>query len=270
MGRELTLLKLGGSLITDKERPLTPRIETLERLAEEIQRADLEGSLVVGHGSGSFGHVTAAQHGIHLGARDAEQVAGVAATQVHAHRLHRLVVETLWKAGCRPFSFAPSSNVMATAGETGVFDVRPVTAALSIGLLPVTFGDVVMDTEWGVSICSTEEAFESLIVGLEPTPWRVSRVVWMGMTDGIYDTNGSTIPTIDADNVGEVLSGLSTGREAAAGEDVTGGMKLRLETAWRLAERGVESWVLDGLQPGVLFEALAGRGSSGTRVTAAE
>ncbi len=275
MGRELTLVKLGGSLITDKALPLTPRIETLGRLAEEIHRGAVSGtdvkgasgSLVIGHGSGSFGHVTAAQHRVHLGARDAEQVAGVAATQVHAHRLHRLVVETLWKAGCRPFSIAPSSNLMASAGRPGPFDTRPVTSALDLGLLPVTFGDVVMDSEWGASICSTEEAFESLVAGLEGTGWRVTRILWMGVTDGIYDANGSTVAEIGAANVETVLGGLSTGRDRAAGEDVTGGMRLRLETAWRLAERGIESWILDGLRPGALHDALAGRRTSGTAVS---
>ena len=55
----IQFLKLGGSLITDKSRPQTARLDVLERLASEIAQAyhkhpDL--SLVIGHGSGSFGH----------------------------------------------------------------------------------------------------------------------------------------------------------------------------------------------------------------------
>ena len=261
MGK-LTLVKLGGSLITDKTRPLTPRFETLARLAEEIAGSGLEGSLVVGHGSGSFGHVTAAQHQIHRGARTAEQVAGVAATQAHAHRLHRLVVDTLWKSGCRPFSFAPSSGLMATGGRVGSFNARPVATALELGLLPVTFGDVVMDTEWGASICSTEEAFESLIESLGELGLEVERVLWMGATEGILDAAAATIPLVDDENVERVTGALGS----TAGEDVTGGMRLRLDTAWRLAGKGIESLILNGMQPGVLSSALAGRGPGGTRV----
>jgi isopentenyl phosphate kinase len=260
--RELTLVKLGGSLITDKTRPLTPRVETLARLADEIAGSGREGSLIVGHGSGSFGHVAAARHGIRDGARTADEIAGVAATQVHAHRLHRLVVETLWRAGCRPFSCAPSSALVATAGRPGTFHVAPVVAALELGLLPVTLGDVVMDTAWGASICSTEQAFEALVAALAAAGHEVERVLWMGDTDGVLDASGASVPSIDARNAAAVERGLGT----AAGQDVTGGIGLRLATARRLAERGIESWILDGLEPGVLAAALAGRRVSGTRV----
>ena len=259
---ELTLVKLGGSLITDKTRSLTPRTETLARLAEEIAGAGSEPPLVVGHGSGSFGHVTAAKYGVHRGVDSPEAVDGVAATQVHAHRLHRLVVEALWKAGCRPFSLAPSAAMMAAAGRPGSWDAAPLRAALRLGLLPVTFGDVVMDTEWGASICSTEEVFEALIAALAGSGQRVARVLWMGATAGILDGDGSTIPAIDGDNVAEVAKHLGE----TVGADVTGGMRLRLETAWRLAERGIESWILNGLEPGVLRAALDGEPAGGTRV----
>jgi isopentenyl phosphate kinase len=266
--REVTLVKLGGSLITDKERPLTPRVETLSRLAEELARAGLAGALVIGHGSGSFGHVTAARHEIHRGARTPEQVEGVAATQVHAHRLHRLVVETLWRAGCRPFSLAPSSCLTASAGRRGALDRRPLTLALELGLVPVTFGDVLMDAEWGASICSTEMAFEAIADALSGSRWRIARVLWMGATDGIWDAAGRTLPSVDASNVEVVLAGLSSGSDRAAGEDVTGGMRLRLETAWRLAGLGIESWILDGLRPEVLLAALGGERRGGTVVSA--
>ena len=260
--RTLTLVKLGGSLITDKTQPLTPRYETLARLAGEVCASGLHGSLLVGHGSGSFGHVTAALHEIHRGARTAEQVAGVAATQAHAHRLHRLVVEALWKAGCRPFSVPPSASLMAVAGRPGPIEARPVATALELGLLPVTLGDVVMDSEWGASICSTEAAFEALVEALGELGWHVDRILWMGVTDGIYNRSGRTVPEIDSGNVEAVVAGL----EGAAGEDVTGGMRLRLETAWRLAGKGIESRILNGLEPGVLSAALGGSEGSGTRV----
>ena len=221
--------------------------------------------MIVGHGSGSFGHVTAAQHQVHLGARSDEQVEGVAATQAHAHRLHRLVAETMWKAGCRPFSFAPSSSVVATGGDAQKIDARPIAAALELGLVPVVFGDVVMDNEWGASICSTERAFEMVISALRSLGWGVSRVIWAGETEGIYDREGVTIPRIDSGNVDDITASL----EGASGEDVTGGIRLRLETAWRLAEDGVESLIINGLEPEILAGALAGRDVPATCVSGA-
>lgn len=260
--QSVTLLKLGGSLITDKSRPLTPRMETLVRLAEEIQRAGLIGSLILGHGSGSFGHVTAAKHSIHLGVETAEQVEGVAATQNHTHRLHRLVMETLWKAGNQVFSIVPSSNLTAVAARPEAFAVAPVLGALRLGLVPVTFGDVVIDSEWGASICSTEQVFEALVESLGASGTRVERVLWLGATDGIHDAAGVTVAEIHAGNRPEMLAAAGV----AAGEDVTGGMRLRLETACRLADRGIPSWIGNGLEPGRLLAALQGEDVLGTLV----
>jgi len=262
----VTLVKLGGSLITDKSRPLTPRIETLERLAEEIRDAGEAGSLVLGHGSGSFGHVAAAEHAIHHGVDGPDEIQGVTDTQVHAHRLHRLVVDTLWKAGNRPFSVAPSSCMVATAGRPGAFPVVPLLGALRLGLSPVVFGDVVMDDQWGASICSTEEVFESMVEALTAAGVEVSRVLWLGATDGVYGASGETVETVDAGNRAETLEAA----RGSAAEDVTGGMRLRLETACRLADRGVPSWIGNGLVPGRLHQALLIGDAPGTVVVPME
>jgi isopentenyl phosphate kinase len=259
----VTLVKLGGSLITDKSRPLTPRAETLARLAEEIVTANRFGSLIVGHGSGSFGHVAAAAHSIQRGVHSAEQVDGVAETQVHAHRLHRLVAETLWKAGARPFSIAPSSCVVATAGDAGSLEIEPFVRALDLELTPVTFGDVVMDRRWGGSICSTEHVFELLVASMASAGVGVERVLWLGTTDGLYDKSGETVPRVDERNRSESLAVAGDSADA----DVTGGMQLRVATALRLAERGVPSWIGNGLEPGRLHDALLGRDVPGTVVS---
>ena len=62
---KLIFLKLGGSLITDKERPRTPRLDTLRDLSTQIAAArarDPNLLLLIGHGSGSFGHVVAKKY----------------------------------------------------------------------------------------------------------------------------------------------------------------------------------------------------------------
>jgi isopentenyl phosphate kinase len=62
----LTFVKLGGSLITDKRAESSFRAETAARIASEIQSAltqDNSLRLLIGHGSGSFGHVAAKRYG---------------------------------------------------------------------------------------------------------------------------------------------------------------------------------------------------------------
>ena len=90
------------------------------------------------------------------------------------------------------------------------------------------------------------------------------RALWLGVTAGILDSDGMTIPRVDRGNLAEVRRMIG----ATAGTDVTGGMLLRLETARWLARRGIESWIVDGRVPDLLAAGLAGREIPGTLVAA--
>ena len=73
---DLIFLKLGGSLLTDKTSEETLRPDVLDRLASEICQAlalDRCIPLLLGHGSGSFGHVAAAKHGTRKGVSSAAE-----------------------------------------------------------------------------------------------------------------------------------------------------------------------------------------------------
>ena len=261
------LVKLGGSLITDKTRPESPRTEVIERLAGEIARAsgsrpESLGGLILGHGSGSFGHVAARRYGLAQGIRAADQLPGVSLTQERAAALHRIVTAALAAAGALPFSIAPSSCVVSAAGHPVALADEPLRLALDRGLLPVVYGDVVTDREWGVSICSTERLFDLLARRLPDRGLAVRRVLWLGETDGVWDDAGRTIPRISADTFTEAAKAIG----APAGVDVTGGMLHRVETALGLARLGIPSLILNGLVPGALERALRGEEIAGTEV----
>jgi isopentenyl phosphate kinase len=257
------LIKLGGSLITEKSRAETPRTAVIERLAGEIAALAAERperGLILGHGSGSFGHVAAERYGIAQGLRDAGQLPGVPLTQQKAAALHRIVTAALAAAGALPFSIAPSSCVVAAAGRPVELAAEPLVLALGRGLLPVVYGDVVTDREWGVSICSTERLFDLLARRLPAEGVTVRRALWLGETDGVYDDSGRTIPRITADSFAAARKAIG----APAGTDVTGGMLHRVETALALARLGIRSQILNGLRPGALAAALADEDGGGT------
>jgi len=264
--RELVLVKLGGSLITDKRRPEVARSEVIERLARELEELGLnEVRLVLGHGSGSFGHVAAARHGIREGVETPEQLLGVTETQDRAATLHRLVIGALRANRVPAFSLAPSSFLVSAGGQPSELWIDSLLEALELGMLPVVYGDVVMDRELGASIASTEAVFLALAARLQARGVSIRRSIWLGETDGIYDSRGVTIGELRLEAVGEVLDQI----EGASGTDVTGGMRHRLETAASLAELGVESWIVNGLEPGLLGEILKDRCAKGTKVLAA-
>ncbi|HEV7508270.1 MAG TPA: isopentenyl phosphate kinase [Thermoanaerobaculia bacterium] len=261
---DVVLLKLGGSLITDKTREETPRREVIGRLAGEIAQAlkDNPCRLVVAHGSGSFGHVAAQRHGIGRGPLSAEQLAGACITQERAAALHRIVVAALLEAGARPFSLAPSSCVVALGGRPVEIAFEPLLLALERGLLPVLYGDVVLDREWGASICSTERLFRLLAPRLQNSGLLIRGSIWLGETDGLWDAAGRTVPQVTAATFADALKAIG----APAGTDVTGGMRHRLETALELAGLGIPSLLANGLTPGLLEKALHEEKVIGTEV----
>lgn len=219
--------------------------------------------LILGHGSGSFGHVAARRFGIAEGIRSADQLPGVSLTQQRAAALHRLVVEALAEAGARPYSLAPSSCIVTAAGRPAAFADEPLLRALENGLLPVLYGDVVMDREQGAAICSTEKVFETVARCLLDRGWTVRRALWLGETDGLYDESGRTIPHVSAPGFEQATQAIGDPK----GTDVTGGMRLRLETALTLAKMGIPSLLLNGLTPGLLGKALRGEAVPGTEIS---
>jgi len=265
MPRPFVLVKLGGSLITDKTRPGVARHAAIRRLARELaaaQRNPRAPRLLVGHGSGSYGHVAAADGGLTPGADATHRLDAIARTQRRAADLHRLVVAALGDAGARPFSFAPSSFLCATNGRvTGIF-AEPVFEALARGLLPVVYGDVVLDRKRGAIVVSTEELFLVLAKEAARRKIPIARAVWLGETDGVHDGAGSTIARLSAGAASRVARRVA----GASGVDVTGGMALRLRAAGILAKAGVASAIVDGRTSGAAAAAIAGRATGGTRV----
>lgn len=260
MPGEVVLLKLGGSLITEKSRRETARPGVIARLAGEVARAAgrMPERIVLGHGSGSFGHVAAKEHGIAGGLRSPGQLPGISLTQERAAALHREVMSALAAAGLAPFSIAPSSCFVFAGGRPAELADEPLRLALDGGLLPVVYGDVVMDREQGVAIASTERVLVALARKLP-----VRRVLWLGETDGVYDADGETLPHLSADRFEEACRAIGS----PAGTDVTGGMRHRVETALELARLGIRSTIFNGLTPGLLERALLGEAVPGTEIT---
>ncbi|MFQ6134763.1 MAG: isopentenyl phosphate kinase, partial [Nitrososphaerales archaeon] len=265
MSREVSgpilLVKLGGSVITDKSRPFTERMDVIERLAKEIHsaRSGSEPRLIVGHGGGSYPHTPAEEFQIHKGLIDKESSRGVALVQDAAARLNRLVVKALIDAGEDAVSVQPSACILAESSRIVWWDIRVLQEMLKIGLLPVVYGDVVLDVEQGCSIASTEEIFFYLANLL-----LISRIVIGSDVDGVLDYTSKGREKFDVITPSDRVR-ISASLQGAETVDVTGGMKSKVELLLRLAEeKGVESEILNASRPGLLESALKGRRGLGT------
>lgn len=254
---ELVFLKLGGSLITEKNKPRTPRLETMARLAGEIAAAMQTASglqLIVGHGAGSFGHVSANKYGTRQGVHTPEAWLGFAEVWWDASALNRLVVSALRDTGLPAIAFPPSASVIARNREVASWDLTPLKLALRAGLLPVIFGDVVFDLERGGTILSTEDLFTHLARHLRP-----GRVLLAGIEPGVWaDFPHCTrlITEITPDNFPEVARGL----RGSAATDVTGGMASKVEQSLKLVQEiDQEVLIFSGETKGLLQVTLLGQ-----------
>ena len=260
----VTFVKLGGSLLTDKSAPFTARPAVIKQMAQEIAQARdaMDTPLVVGHGSGSFGHVAAQRSGLAEGTEASPIRTALSDIQQAAATLHHHVEQAFRTAGLSVFSYAPSSAFVTDGGTPVSVQAEPLHGALRQGLLPLTYGDVTLDRSEGAAICSTETVFRALIDSLHDAGHPVQRVLWVGTTDGIYDDTGHSIPRLTPESADQGLDA-ATG---SSGIDVTGGMAHRLETAMALARRTVPSLIINGRPAGQVAAALRGDSVAGTRV----
>ena len=264
----LIFLKLGGSLITDKTQPMTPRPETLQRLAQEIAEVvsaeEPNLRLLIGHGSGSFGHEVAGRFQTQLGGEGAAYWQGFYKVWSAARALNQIVLNAFTHAGLPVIAFPPSAGVISQNQHIIQWDTRPIAQALAHGLIPVVNGDVIFDIELGGTILSTEALFLHLAKVFQP-----QQILIAGLEAGVYrhpQQPQDIIPLITPENLPEFLPSLAP----SSAVDVTGGMLAKVKSMLSLVAElpGLEVHIFSGVQPGNLRKALTGVGeSSGTLIT---
>ncbi|MEF8936879.1 MAG: isopentenyl phosphate kinase [Halovenus sp.] len=213
----VTVLKLGGSVITDKDQPETAdqgAIETAAAAIGEFLQADEQ--LVVVHGGGSFGHHHAARVGVSStdGSRD---VAGLLAIHRAMGDLTDIVLDTLHDHSVDALPVAPLSAAHRTADDTVEFPSSHIRTMLDEGFTPVINGDVVAHAGKGATVLSGDTIVVSLAQSLD-----ADRVGLCSTVGGVLDDSGDVIAEIEAyDDVADVLGGSES-------TDVTGGMAAKV------------------------------------------
>ena len=269
---ELVFLKLGGSLITDKDKPFSARLDKLAELANEIASSWTSGRrLVLGHGSGSFGHAAAKQAGtreglspspvigsptgvLREGARGEGYWRGFAEVWFQASQLNRFVMESLRAAGLPALALAPVAAVTAHEMKVATWDLSPIRAALEAGLLPVVYGDVIFDAARGGTILSTEDLFAHLARELRPR-----RILLAGLEAGVWENFPARARLVSRINL-KSYETMRAGIGASSSVDVTGGMAAKVGQMFDLIREvpGLTAQIFSAEEAGNLARALAG------------
>lgn len=250
-------LKLGGSLITDKDKPYTAKKKIIGRIAEEIsaaRKADPDLQLLLGHGSGSFGHYAAADYGTRDGVSNDREWDGFQKVWYAARSLNQIVVEAFHRTNLPVISFPPSACILADNKQVKSWTTQPIQTALEHGLIPVLYGDVIFDKALGGIIYSTEDLFSALLPKLKP-----DLILIAGKEAGVwedYPHNTKLYKTITSRDYDHILSNLGS----SGSTDVTGGMaaKVGLMIDIVRSNPGIRARIFSGSEPGNIQNALSG------------
>jgi isopentenyl phosphate kinase len=247
-------LKLGGSAITDKNREATANENVIRQIAREVKRArDANATLelLIGHGSGSFGHFAAQKFG--YGQRDNWRA--YAETGAAAARLNRIVTDLFLDENVPVVSLQPSTSAKCRDGELVELATDSIRTALAHDLIPMLYGDVAFDETRQMTIASTEMIFAYVAPFLKP-----SRIVLAGIVDGVF--NADPLQDSSAKLIGEITPAnfpqIATQLRGSHGIDVTGGMldKVRRMVALVQREPAIQVRIVSALREGVIERAL--------------
>lgn len=261
-----TVLKLGGSAVTRKEKPLTPNLQAIERLANEISRANVS-PLVLVHGGGSFGHPVAEQYGIKEGYRDSSQIIGFSKTHQAMTKLNKLVVDSLINHTIPAVEVQPLSCVVTKSGRIQSMEERPLKKMLEMGFVPVLYGDAVLDSETGFAILSGDQLVSSLAIRLD-----ADRIIIGVDINGLYTADPKIDPSahlIQRITLKE-LRNLQHKIEGSKATDVTGGMLGKMLELMPAVERGIRTMIVNATKPNVVYKALKNEKVVGTIIEKGE
>ena len=246
------LIKLGGSIITDKGKQYAFKETIMDRLSGEIKKSDQEVLLV--HGAGSFGHILAKQHALHQGYTTDTQLQGFSDTHAMVQHLNSLVLTSLHKQNIPAVSLPPHAILHLDNHQPLTMDYTIFNEYLHQGFTPVTFGDVVLDKTLGFSICSGD-----LLMLLLADYFKPEKVLFVLDEDGIFTSNPKTNKNAELVEKATIsdLETLTTSADDHA--DVTKGMQGKIETIKNISRLGIDTILLNGNVDNRLYDTLVGK-----------
>lgn len=254
----LMFLKLGGSLITNKNQPHTLRADILDQAIQEVKAALLANpglQLILAHGSGSFGHTPAHAYDTIHGVFSVSQWKGFTEVWKEARDLNRHVLDCLFKHSVQSICFPASSQIITNNRKITQWDISAIKVALKNHYVPVIYGDVVFDSKINGTILSTEDLFSHLAKLLNP-----ERILLSGIEEGVFSDfplNKHLLANISLNEFKK--NHLRLGKSVST--DVTGGMETKVSTMMDLIDhRFVQTVsIFSGLKKGNIFSALSGQ-----------
>jgi len=250
----LSVIKLGGSAITVKSKPLAPRLSVIKAVAEDLACLYEEGErFIVIHGGGSYGHPLASKYCLHKGFTNVVQLKGFAETELAMRDINSILVSSLAEAGVPVAPMHPSCMAVACRGEIADLYLKPLKLTLELGLIPLLHGDVVMDVKDGFTVISGDKLATFLALR-----FKAKKVVFGMDVKGLFDKDPKVHPDakllklVKARELGNISS------VPSVRWDVTGGMRAKLAEARKVASKGIVVCMGSIVEKGGLLKMVKG------------
>jgi len=242
----MILIKLGGSIITNKERPLSPRKKTIESLVKSLRKIDEP--MIVVHGGGSYGHYWSVKYGMHTKPRKYDS-RGVSIVKNSMIELNKIILDSFLKNRLNPYCLPPTDFM--TGDRPILKKVKEIEKIARSGLIPITYGDALWHGKNKTYILSGDKIMTHISKILKP---RLN--IFALNEDGLY----SDLKT-------KKLIYELKGEKATISEnemDVTGGMARKVEEASKIAKMGTSVFFVNGNKPERIVKAVKNRKFEGT------
>jgi isopentenyl phosphate kinase len=251
--RKLALVKLGGSVITFKDKPLTANVDAIDGISRALTQLGIP--VIIVHGGGSFGHYWSVKYDMHTKSANYD-APGISVVHESMIALNQILVNSMIGVGLSPYGMPPSAF---TAGHKPiVVKIKQIYMMAKSKVMPVTFGDVVHTVGTKYSILSGDVLMTILAKILQPL-----RIIFATNVDGIYKD------MVSKELVSEIK--VADNRRSieffkVSGTDVTGGMQRKVTEAFKIASHGMDVVMINGLMPERIIEAVEGTLRVGTVV----
>lgn len=249
---EIIILKLGGSILTDKNKPFSLREEILEKCLNQI--IESKKLIILIHGGGSFGHPIAKKYQISQGLNESvkDQIIGLSKTHESMNKFNSIIISKLLNKGYPAISIQPSSIFMKDFNQIRIKTIEPIEKLLELRIMPVLYGDIILSWDSYFSILSGDQIILKLCEKIQN--FKISKVIFAIEKDGIYiKDNGKTKLALRLKS--KDLAELKLA-ELDQKIDVTGGIKGKLETIKEIINFNIPVQIVNGLKDKNILKSL--------------
>lgn len=247
MQNDVVLIKLGGSVLTHKERPMTINKTAIDRILKSLLFVKVP--IILVHGGGSFGHYWSKMYDMHSkpGRYSSDGIAVVHESMIS---LNHIIVKSMLKLKMNPYTVPPFSlNLGNKPFVKKIFDLASMTKDK---IIPITYGDIVYRTYHKYSIVSGDELMTIISSVLRP-----KKVIFAINVDGIYKDPQTK-------QVVQTIEEKALIKFSSVNFDITGGMKRKVREALKISLAGMDVHFVNGFKPERLLKIIENKKTEGT------